>query len=274
MPKFNVKFTGEIAPDQDLNKVKEKLAALLKLDAAKMERLFTGATVVIRKDVDQAVAEKLQQVFRYAGAVCELEPLVNEEQSLVLEPLEDPAREALGAAMEESEDAEEEASPEPGMALPPEASGKEGASGTAGAEELESGVSGPFQVQSEPVAQHFGETASGGRMLLTTIEFIPGATVVEHFGLVSGSTIRAKHVGRDIMASLKNIVGGELKGYTQLLQESRQQATDRMVAQAEELGANAIINVRYSTSSVAQGAAELYAYGTAVRIKEGPPWNN
>ena len=104
-------------------------------------------------------------------------------------------------------------------------------------------------------------------MVITNIETIPGKTVVEHFGLVSGSTIRAKHIGRDLMASLKNLVGGELKGYTQLLQESRRQAMDRMVAQATQMGANAIVNVRFSTSSVAQGAAELYAYGTAVKVQ-------
>ncbi|MFZ0485217.1 MAG: YbjQ family protein [Desulfobacterales bacterium] len=104
-------------------------------------------------------------------------------------------------------------------------------------------------------------------MIITNIETVPGKNIVEHFGLVSGSTIRAKHVGRDIMASLKNLVGGELKGYTQLLQESRQQALDRMVDQARQLGANAVINVRFSTSSVAQGAAELYAYGTAVSVE-------
>ena len=103
-------------------------------------------------------------------------------------------------------------------------------------------------------------------MLLTNIESIPGKTVSEHFGLVSGSTVRAKHIGKDIFASLKNIVGGELKGYTELLQESRNQAMERMIQQAEQLGANAIINVRFATSSVAQGAAELYVYGTAVRI--------
>jgi len=103
-------------------------------------------------------------------------------------------------------------------------------------------------------------------MLITNIETVPGKKVVEHFGLVSGSTIRAKHIGRDFMAGLKNLVGGELKGYTQLLQESRQQAMDRMVAEARLMGANAIVNVRFSTSSVAQGAAELYAYGTAVRV--------
>ena len=103
-------------------------------------------------------------------------------------------------------------------------------------------------------------------MVITNIETVPGKTVVEHFGLVSGSTIRAKHIGRDFMAGLKNLVGGELKGYTQLLQESRRQAMDRMVEEARLMGANAIVNVRFSTSSVAQGAAELYAYGTAVKV--------
>jgi uncharacterized protein YbjQ (UPF0145 family) len=116
------------------------------------------------------------------------------------------------------------------------------------------------------VVHHFFETQDGHQMIITNIETIPGKTIVEHFGLVSGSTIRAKHIGRDFMASLKNLVGGELKGYTQLMAESRRQATERMIAQARQLGANAIINVRYSTSSVAQGAAELYAYGTAVKF--------
>ena len=101
-------------------------------------------------------------------------------------------------------------------------------------------------------------------MIVTNLETIPGKNISKHFGLVQGNTIRAKHVGRDIMAGFKNIFGGELKGYTELLSESRKEATDRMIAQAEALGANAILNVRYSTSSVTQGAAELYAYGTAV----------
>lgn len=104
-------------------------------------------------------------------------------------------------------------------------------------------------------------------MILTNVETVPGKAIVEHYGLVTGSTIRAKHVGRDLMATLKNLVGGELKGYTQLMQESRQQAVERMMEQASQLGANAIVNVRFSTSSVAQGAAELYAYGTAVKIE-------
>jgi len=102
-------------------------------------------------------------------------------------------------------------------------------------------------------------------MILTNIESVPGKNIVAHFGVVSGSTVRAKHVGRDIMASLKNIVGGELKGYTELLQDSRNQAIERMIEQAKQLGANAIVNVRFATSSVAQGASELYVYGTAVR---------
>ena len=104
-------------------------------------------------------------------------------------------------------------------------------------------------------------------MIRTNIETIPGMTIVEHYGLVQGSTIRAKHIGRDMMAGLKNIVGGELRGYTELLVEARNEAIQRMEQQALELGANAIINVRFSTSSVAQGAAEMLAYGTAVRAQ-------
>lgn len=105
------------------------------------------------------------------------------------------------------------------------------------------------------------------QIVITTLEGVPGKEVIEHFGLVQGSTIRAKHVGKDILAGLKNIVGGELKGYTQLLQEARQEAVERMVQQATLLGANAVVNVRFATSSVAQGAAELFAYGTAVRVQ-------
>ena len=104
-------------------------------------------------------------------------------------------------------------------------------------------------------------------MLLSNVETIPGNTIVEFYGLVSGSTVRAKHVGRDIAASFKNIVGGELKGYTELLAESRQEAVDRMVREAEMIGANAVVNVRFSTSSISQGAAELFAYGTAVKVE-------
>ena len=104
-------------------------------------------------------------------------------------------------------------------------------------------------------------------MLITNIEYLPNKEIIEHYGVVSGSSVRAKHMGRDIAASLKNIFGGELKGYTELLGESRDEAIERMQAQAESLGANAILNVRFSTSSVASGAAELYVYGTAVRIR-------
>jgi len=105
-------------------------------------------------------------------------------------------------------------------------------------------------------------------MQLSNIEQIPGKTIIEHYGVVSGSTVRAKNVGRDFAASLKNIVGGELKGYTQLLSESRAQAVERMKTQAEELGANAIVNIRFSTSSITQGASEIFAYGTAVKVGE------
>ncbi len=101
-------------------------------------------------------------------------------------------------------------------------------------------------------------------MLVSNIEFIPGKKISKHLGMVQGNTVRAKHAGRDIMAGLKNIFGGELVGYTELLSEAREEATARMVAQAAAIGANAVINVRYSTSSVTAGAAELFAYGTAV----------
>ena len=103
-------------------------------------------------------------------------------------------------------------------------------------------------------------------MIVTNLEHVPGRTILEHYGIVQGSTIRAKHVGRDFMVSLKNVFGGELKGYTELLVESREQALARMIKQAEECGANAIVNVRFSTSSVTQGAAEILAYGTAVKV--------
>jgi len=103
-------------------------------------------------------------------------------------------------------------------------------------------------------------------MFMTNIETIPGKTITACHGVVSGSSVRSKHVGRDIMAGLKNMVGGELKGYTELLEESRAQATERMQAQAAQMGANAVVNVRFSTSSVAAGAAEIYVYGTAVTV--------
>jgi uncharacterized protein YbjQ (UPF0145 family) len=104
-------------------------------------------------------------------------------------------------------------------------------------------------------------------MLISNLEIIPDRKVVKHLGLVQGSSVRAKHVGRDIMASLKNLMGGELVGYTELLSESREEAMKRLTAQAESIGANAILNIRFSTSSVAQGAAEIYVYGTAVVLE-------
>ena len=108
--------------------------------------------------------------------------------------------------------------------------------------------------------------ASNNAIVISNTESIPGRNIVEFYGVVTGNTVRAKHVGRDIMAGLKNIVGGELKGYTELLQDSRKEATNRMIEQARSMGANAVVNVRFATSSISQGAAELFAYGTAVRV--------
>lgn len=104
-------------------------------------------------------------------------------------------------------------------------------------------------------------------ILLSNMETVPGKTVIRHLGLAQGNVVRAKHVGRDIAASFKNIVGGELKGYTELLEEARRDALRRMIEDAQAQGANAVVNVRLSTSSVTAGASELYAYGTAVIVE-------
>ena len=106
-------------------------------------------------------------------------------------------------------------------------------------------------------------------MIVTNTETVAGYRIVAINGLVQGNTVRAKHAGRDIAASFKNLVGGELKGYTELLTESRREAVGRMLAQAQQLGANAVVNVRFTTSAVTAGAAELYAYGTAVTVEQG-----
>ena len=105
-------------------------------------------------------------------------------------------------------------------------------------------------------------------MILTNIESVPGKRIVEVCGMVSGSTVRAKHAGKDFLAGFKNFFGGEIKGYTELLEESRKEATQRMIQQAKAVQANAIINVRYATFAITVGAAEVYAYGTAVKVEE------
>ncbi|MEM8496633.1 MAG: YbjQ family protein [Pseudomonadota bacterium] len=105
-------------------------------------------------------------------------------------------------------------------------------------------------------------------MIISNIEVIPGRRVASHLGMVQGNTVRAKHAGKDIMAGFKNIFGGELKSYTELLTEAREEAVERMTKQAEAIGANAVLNVRFSTSSISAGAAELFAYGTAVVLEE------
>lgn len=103
-------------------------------------------------------------------------------------------------------------------------------------------------------------------MLLSNLENIPGKEVIEHYGVVNGSSVRAKHFGRDFMAGIKNALGGELKGYTELLNESRNQATQRMIEQARAAGANAIVNIRFSTANIADGASEVFVYGSAIKV--------
>ncbi len=104
-------------------------------------------------------------------------------------------------------------------------------------------------------------------MLMSTTETIEGKKIVKHLGLVRGNTIRARHIGRDIMAGLRNIVGGEITDYTKMMAESREQALDRMVENAQNLGANAIVGVKFATSMVMQSASEILAYGTAVVVE-------
>jgi len=104
-------------------------------------------------------------------------------------------------------------------------------------------------------------------MLLSTTGEIEGKRIVKQLGLVRGNTIRARHIGRDIMAIIKNIVGGEISDYTKMMAESREQALDRMIAEAEKLGANAVVGVKFATSMVMQSAAEFLAYGTAVVVE-------
>ena len=105
-------------------------------------------------------------------------------------------------------------------------------------------------------------------MLITTTETIPDKKITEILGVCRGSTVRARNVGRDIFAGLKNIIGGEISEYTKLQAQSREQAIERMIKDAEKLGANAIVNVRFATSMVMQGASEILAYGTAVKIEK------
>lgn len=104
-------------------------------------------------------------------------------------------------------------------------------------------------------------------MLLSNLESVPGHEILRQIDVVYGSTVRSKHVGRDFLAGLKNIVGGELTAYTELLEESRQEAMQRMVEKAKGLGANAVVGIRFSTSNIAQGASELFVYGTAVVVQ-------
>lgn len=104
-------------------------------------------------------------------------------------------------------------------------------------------------------------------MLFVTTETVPGKEIVETLGIVRGSTVRARNIGRDMFAGLKNLVGGEISEYTQLLAEAREQALKRMLMDAQRLGAHAVVNVRFNTSQVTQGAAEMLAYGTAVKLR-------
>jgi uncharacterized protein YbjQ (UPF0145 family) len=246
---YQVVFGGELVENLPKEKIKENLIQLLKKDATAIDRLLSSRFVIIKKNVDHETALRYTAALKRAGAICKISPQESE-----------PEAEEPEVNQEVNQDVESisplTACPQCGFDQQTSSRCKNCGAKIESIKKKETGT-----VKTTPVP------SVGGKMILTNIEAVPGRTIVEHFGLVSGSTIRAKHIGRDLMAGLKNIVGGELKGYTELLQESRRQAVERMKEQAKQLGANAIINVRFSTSSVAQGAAELYAYGTAVRIE-------
>ncbi len=105
-------------------------------------------------------------------------------------------------------------------------------------------------------------------MIAVTSDTIPGKKIVKTFGLVKGNTIRARHIGKDIMAYLRTLVGGEIMEYTKLMAEAREQAIDRMKQEADRMGANAVVSLRFTTSVIMGGAAELLSYGTAVKVEE------
>ena len=280
--KYNLVFNGEVLEEHQIEDVKQKLAPLLKTDEKGIERLFSGKSTVIKKGVDYETAAKFRKAFAKIGAKLNLEmgqPTVSPDaETLKSRPQpETPAAETVKLEPQPetpvAETVKIEPQPDgPHMTTCPNCGFQQDESsecikcGTSfSAKEETTVLSGPLPRGMSGKMEIVN--TEGGAMILTNIESIPGRRIVEHFGLVSGSTIRAKHIGRDLMAGLKNIVGGELKGYTQLLNESRKQAIDRMIEQTRQMGGNAIINIRFSTSSVAQGAAELYAYGTAVRIE-------
>ena len=120
------------------------------------------------------------------------------------------------------------------------------------------------QTQAQPQVIENGRQT---QIMVSNTETIPGMKITKSLGVVTGSTVRAKHIGKDLLAGLKNIVGGELKAYTELLQESRAEATNRMLMDCVNRGGNAVVNVRFATSNVANGASELFAYGTAVTVQ-------
>ena len=105
-------------------------------------------------------------------------------------------------------------------------------------------------------------------MITVTTNNIPGVEITECLGIVKGAIVQSKHIGKDIMAGVKNLVGGEVKSYTEMIKEARTIATKRMIEEAEKIGADAIIGIRYGTSSIMQNAAEIFVYGTAVKIKK------
>lgn len=250
---FKLMFEGKIAKDRTVEEVKKNLRSLLKLDAKSVERFFSGKPIVIKKGLDQKTALKYKKALEKAGALCKI------DNSDADDPQENPNLSEDISPVLPQDDLPDQTR----IMTCPKCNHVQAETDIC----IKCGTDVKKYIESmETKTYHINQTFDSTEMILTNIECVPGKKIVEHYGLVSGSTIRAKHIGKDFMAGLKNLVGGELTGYTQLLQESREEAINRMKEQARQLGGNAIINIRFSTSSVAQGAAELYAYGTAVKV--------
>ncbi|MEE4357149.1 MAG: heavy metal-binding domain-containing protein [Desulfococcaceae bacterium] len=259
--KYNLIFEGKTVEGQQRGRVAKNLMALLKTDEKGVKRLFSGQPAIIKKNLDSDKAKKYKTAMNTAGALCRIEEIGG-----TASPPPPAIKNKKGPSAPEAADAE---NGKPEMILCPHCNYRQKNAercimcGGSITEIIEAAP------QIQPMKNHrpIQRLPKAGEILLTNTESVPGREIVEHFGLVSGNTIRARHMGKYIIAGLKNLLGGELKEYTILLQESREQAIERMKEQARQLGANAIINVRFSTSSVTRRAAELCAYGTAIRIK-------
>lgn len=289
---FDVIFDGELLPESDLETVRSRLAKILKLDPAGLERLFSRAPLVIRKAVDAPTARAIEKALTGAGAACRL---VSAAEASAAAPVAPPPLSAVEAIEARNAEAsvsadEPEARPlESGAEedeieetvllsdLPPEAMDDAGAGasppGGDGADDYEKTV---FLEDLPDEAEEYEETVfmppdfdaeTAAAVLVTTLDMVPGRRIVRHCGLVSGSTVRARLRGKGLRGGAKSAAGGELRGATALMQEAREEAIQRMIEEARALGANAVVATRFAAAALAEGATEVLVYGTALSLQ-------